>query len=290
MDTKSGSRVTLSTNSSIDLFDGPAMEILENSDSGSSSPSEGSPVIRTHRHYASGSSYTLPRSYSPRPDQAMATVADRSCRTESLHEANSLLSPQSPDGSFAKVLVAPRRSYSVGRRESGSSLRYTPSPSVPLEEIKEGVSSTGANVLTSPRHTEKTDSRKDSLSGSLLSLPQCLPSPDSSCVEPISINERWKNHNVIMRVSSATGQLEEVHTRSQTLTKTTKVHQQRHSSYVSSPFSYSMMNLNFDGEDKGDTKIMNLSEEPQLVRRCNTLARSSFKRRSVILDSVSTDV
>lgn len=268
VDHQSLSRITLETDSSVDLFDDLAMEVLENTDSGSSSPpsAEGSPVFPRKSHSAAGLSHTLPRSYSPRPERAMATVLDQSRESS---EASSLLSP---DGPFPKVLVAPRRSYSVGRRGSGSILQRTPSPFSQLEEIKEGVSSAGGKVHGSPCRSDKTSTRKDGLSNSLLSLPQCRLSPDyQSCVNTIG---QWENHSVVMRVSSATGQLEEVFTHYQTLPKIGR----------SSPLV-------------PGTKIVNLSEEPQLFRQrrressASTVSSSgSIKRHSIVLDSVETDV
>ena len=238
MEHQSGSRITLSTDTtsacSIDLFDDDAMKIIDNSDSGSSSSIESSPVFPS-RGIRSGSSQSLPRSYSPHLDKK----------------------EESTDSSFPKVLVAPKRSYSVGRRSgSSSSFQRTPSPFSQLEEIKEGESS----KMLPLRFT----TAKDSISGSLLSLPQCILSPEhKTCVD---ISGAWDSHSVIMRVSSATGQLEEVPSHSQTLPK-----------------------------KMFTTKIMNLSEEPQAVRRresstTSLVSNGSIKRRSIVLDSIVTDV
>lgn len=243
MEHQSSSRITLSTDTtsacSVDLFDDDVMKIIDNSDSGSSSSIDSSPVFPA-RGLRAGSSQSLPRSYSPRLDRK----------------------EDSTEASFPKVLVAPRRSYSVGRRGSGSSSSFqrTPSPFSQLEEIKEGESS---KML--PLRLDKMTTARDNISGSLLSLPQCILSPEhKTCAD---VSGAWDTHSVIMRVSSATGQLEEVPSHSQTLPK-----------------------------KMFTTKIMNLSEEPQAVigkrRESSTslVTNGSIKRRSIVLDSIVTDV
>lgn len=249
---KSSSRIITATteDSTDDLFDDLAMQVLENSDSNSGSLSsvEGSPVFPARRHCA-GSSQSLPRSYSPRMDR---------------RDSNTPLSPQSPDGSLPRVLVAPRRSHSMGRRGSGSSgFQRTPSPFSQLEEIKEGESS----KMMSFQHLDRMTTARDSISGSLLSLPQCVLSPEHRTCP----NGLWDTHSVIMRVSSATGQLEEVPSHSQTLPK----------------LSPKLPKAN----------IMNLSEEPVSGRRressvsiASISSSNSIKRRSIVLDSIVTDV
>ena len=246
MEHQSSSRITLSTDTtstcSIDLFDDDVMKIIDNSDSGSSSSIDSSPVFPRRLH--AGSSQSLPRSYSPRLDKK----------------------EESTDASLPKVLVAPRRSYSVGRRGSGSSSTFqrTPSPFSQLEEIKEGES---PNMLPL-QHLDRMTTARDSISGSLLSLPQCILSPEfKTCID---ISGAWDTHSVIMRVSSATGQLEEVPSHTQTLPK-------------SLPKLFT-------------TKIMKLSEEPQAVigrRRGSStslVSNGTIKRRSIVLDSIVTDV